>query len=172
MRSTTTHFKSRMFLYALLLIAVYLLQFTRGVRITLFGTSADILPFFVAALALFEGAGVGAVFGFVAGLLCTIGTGSAEGLLALYYGLCGLAFGHFSSRYMRRVFPTTLLCGSIIFALKAIVVFCFYYVLVYKATNLAAFKTVGIQLVLSAAFAVPIHFIIAKISSKLEDAEQ
>lgn len=171
MRTKTTHFKSRMALYSLVLIACFLLQFSRGTRINIIGTSLDILPFFIAAIALYENEWVGAAFGFAAGMLTCISAGSAEGLLALYYGLCGLGLGYFASRYMRRVLPSTILCGAAIFMAKILVIFCFYYVLVYKAANLEIFKYAAIQLLASMVAAIPLHYLIRKISTKFEDLE-
>lgn len=171
MRTKSNHFKRRMALYGVLLIAVYLLQYSQGMQITLYGARMDILPFFIAAIALFEGPLVGCAFGTAIGLISCINISSAEGLLALYYGLCGLGLGYFAPKYMRKVFPSTFFCGTLIFAVKTIIVFCFYYALVYKAASLQAFKFAGFQLFLSWLFAVPLHFIIKKISTTFEDME-
>ena len=105
------NFRCRMALYALLVLVCFLLQFSRGTRLTLWGSSPDVLPFLFAAVALFEGPYVGAIFGFTGGILLSVNSTASEALLSMYYSLGCLGAGFFASRYMRRVFPTLLMCG-------------------------------------------------------------
>ena len=52
-------FRWRMALYALVLLLFYVLQTARGTRLHVFGATPDLMPFFLAAIALFEGPYVG-----------------------------------------------------------------------------------------------------------------
>ena len=47
---TKKNFRRRIALYLLLLLVLYLLHFSRGTRLRLWGASPDLLPFFLAAV--------------------------------------------------------------------------------------------------------------------------
>ncbi len=160
--------KWRIASYALVLIVLYLLQFSRGLPLRFRGAQVDFLPFFIAALALFEGPWMGAGFGFAAGLLCSLG-GGTEGLLALYYGLCGLCVGYFSSTYLRRVYPSALLSGAFILLLHDTILFYFYYALLYRARYAAGLEIMGLRLLISAVLSAPVYLILRKIHSRFEE---
>lgn len=165
------NFRWRAALYLLLLLALSLLQFSRGTRLRLFGVSPDLLPFFLAALALFEGPYLSALFGLLAGLLAAANGSSPEGLLSLYYGLCCLGAGSLASRYLRRTLPAALLCGSFIFSLKTLLTFFFFYALIYRAHSLGALARAGRGLLLSIALAPLVYLLVKKIHSRFTKEE-
>lgn len=165
------NFRWRMVLYALMLLVLYVLQTARGTRVHLWGATVDMLPFMLAAIALFEGPYVGAAFGFAAGLLTAVNSGAAEGLMALYYSVCCLGAGWFATRYMRRVYPTLLMCGVFISGLKSLFVFFFYYALVYQAHSFGALRYAGLTLAFSAVFSPLIYLIVKKIHLRFTEEE-
>ena len=164
-------FRLRMTLYALVVLVLYLLQSARGTQLQVFGVTPDLLPFALCAVALFEGPYVGAAFGLGAGLLTSINSTAAEGLMALYYSLGCLGLGFFSTKYMRRVYPTLLLGGLILSGLKSLLVFFFYYALVYEAGSFGALTYSGMRIALSALFSPLIYLLFRKIHLGLSQAE-
>lgn len=119
--------------YALLLIAAYVLQSSRGTSLSLWGLKIDVVPYFVMALALFEGPYAAGCFGFAAGLLCVVSSPAIDGLLALYYGLLGALCGAFALRYMRPILPSALLLGLLASTIQGVFGYLFYYALLYGA---------------------------------------
>lgn len=166
------NFRWRTALYLLLLLILYLLQFSRGTRLRVLGASPDLLPFFLASLALFEGPYLSAAFGLLAGLLCAVNAGSPEGLLALYYSLCCLGAGYLTSRYLRRTLPAALLCGTFIFSLKILLTFFFFYALVYRAHSLGALVRAGHSLLLSLVLAPLLYWLVRSIHRRFTAEEE
>ena len=100
--------------YALLLLAAYILQSSRGTALSLWGLKIDVVPYFVMALALFEGPYAAGCFGFAAGLL-------------------GALCGAFALRYMRPILPSALLLGLLASVIQGVFGYLFYYALLYGA---------------------------------------
>lgn len=165
------NFRCRMALYALLVLVCFLLQFSRGTRLTLWGASPDVLPFLFAAVALFEGPYVGAIFGFAGGILLSVNSTAPEALLSMYYSLGCLGAGFFASRYMRRVFPTLLMCGIFLSLCKTLLSFFFFYALVYEAHSPGLLLTAGKSLLLSLPFSLVVYLIVKHIHSRFTAEE-
>ena len=70
---------------------------------------------------------------------------------------------------MRRVYPTLLMCGAFISALKSLVVFFFYYALVYEAHSLSALAFAARNLAFSALFSPVVYLIIRKIHRRFTE---
>ena len=119
--------------YSLLLLLLYILQTSRGTSVSVFGIRPDVIPFFVAAAALFDGPYAGGLFGFFAGLLCAVSSPAIDGLSALYLGVAGTVCGVVSQRYMRKVLPSALLLGTLIVLVQGVLSYVFYYALLYSA---------------------------------------
>ncbi len=135
--------------YALLLLALFLLQTTRGLAFQWRGISPDFLPFFIAATALFEGPYAGGAFGFAGGVLLSINSPGIEGFSSLYLSLFGVLFGLFGSYYLRCVVLSALGGGALCTALRAILGYLFHDYLIYSmGLNQAAWQ-LGIQLAMS-----------------------
>ena len=166
------NFRRRAALYFLLLLVLYLLQFSRGTRLRLWGVSPDLIPFLLAAAALFEGPYVGAALGLAAGLLTAVNSGAPEGLLALYYSLGCLGLGWFTSRHMRRTLPAALLCGAALSSVKPLLTFFFFYALVYRAHSLGALVWSGYSLLFSALLAPLVYWAVKKIHSRFDEEEE
>ena len=158
--------------YGLLLLAVFILQSSRGTAVTLWGFKMDLIPFFVTALALFEGPYAAGSFGFAAGLLCASNSPILDGLYATYYGLLGAVCGVFALRYMRRVLPSALLLGVGAALLKGVIAYLFYYGLVYQAPiGRMALLLLG-DTALSAVPSVLIFFIIRAIDLRFTEKDE
>lgn len=98
--------------YIVLLVVVYVLQRTLGVRISVFGTHIDLLPVIVAAVGVWMGSGAGFVCGFAAGLLYDISGISIEGIYPLYYLICGIVCGNAGEYFRNRKALATMLCSA------------------------------------------------------------
>lgn len=168
---TKKNVRRRIALYLLLLLILYLLQFSRGTRLRLWGVSPDLIPFFLAAVALFEGPYIGCAMGFTAGLLTAVNSGAPEGLLALYYGLGCLGAGQFTARHMRRTLPAALLCGAVLSSVKTLLTFFFFYALVYRAHSLGALVRSGYSLLFSMVLAPLIYLAVKKIYNRFTEEE-
>jgi len=135
--------------YALLLLGAFVLQNARGTAITLWGVTADVLPFLVASVALLEGPYVGGTVGFFAGLLQSVHSIMVEGLAALSLMLLGALFGWLSQRHLRPVLPSALLGGGLWVLLQGISRYIFYYALVYGVDFVSGLRTIVAPLALS-----------------------
>lgn len=165
------NFRRRIALYILLLLVCFVFQTSRGTRLTLWGASPDVLPFLLAAVALFEGPYVGALFGFFGGILLSVNSTAPEALLSMYYGLGCLGAGFFASRYMRRVFPTLLMCGTFLSLFKTLLSFFFFYALVYEAHSPGLLLIAGKSLLLSLPFSLLLYLLVKHIHSRFTAEE-
>ncbi len=155
--------------YALLLLALFLLQSSRGTALRLWGASANALPFFVAAVALLEGPYAGGCFGFVCGgLLALNGTG-LEGLTSLYLVLFGVLFGLFGEEYLRPVIPSALAGGLLCMGIQAVFRYVFVYLLVYSAGPGYALRQFCGELLLSLPLGVGVWFVVRLIHRRFTE---
>lgn len=157
--------------YTLLIIFAFVLQTTKGIKITISGASADYLTFVIASIAIFEGPYAGGGFGFLAGLLLSSGSLMPEGLGSLYLALCGAVCGWLAQTVFRRVLPTLLLCGAASLLIKDILSYVFYYGLFYKVNIMFCLKIWAIELVLSLAIGTGIFFLTRKIYRRFTEAD-
>ncbi len=135
--------------YALLLLGLFLLQSTRGTGVQLWGASPDVLPFFVAAVALLDGPYAGGAFGFAAGVLTTLNSTGIEGFASLYYALFGIFFGLFGAYFMRNILFSALSGGILCMLIEAFFRYLFYDLLFYGMGLGQALAAFGLQLLLS-----------------------
>lgn len=115
--------------YGLLTIAVFVLQSSRLIDISLFGASADLMPFLVAALAVYEGPYVAGVMGFLSGLLLSIHSLSIEGLDSLFLSVFGVVFAFLAATYFRENILLCVLGGSVCLFVTELLKYVFYYLL-------------------------------------------
>ena len=119
--------------YALLMVGLFLLQSSRGTDLRLWGGAWNMMPFFVASVALLDGPYAGGGFGFAAGMLLAVNSTMPEGLSALLLSLFGILFGLFGAEYLRPVILSALSGGLICMTMQAALRYLFYYLLVYRA---------------------------------------
>ncbi len=94
-------------LYIAVLLVLFILETSLPMKLS--GFHIDVLPCVALSVALLEGPLEGVVFGLLTGMLYDVGYGGAEGLLPLFYMLCGAAAGVLSQRYLRRILPSLYL---------------------------------------------------------------
>jgi|GEM_PF-1347650 hypothetical protein len=157
--------------YVLLLLAMFLLQHSRGTAVVLWQATADGIPFFLATLALLEGPYVAGSFGFFAGLLLALHTTTVEGLSALYLGLFGILFGLLGTYYMRPVLPSALLGGTVCIAVQGVLRYVFYYLLVYHMDALTAGRELLAEWLLALPSGVLLWFVIGAIRRRFQEKE-
>lgn len=158
--------------YGLTLLAVFLLQSSRGTAMTVWGMSLDLIPFFVTALALFEGPYTAGWFGFAAGFLSVIATPMVDGLMSLFYGVLGILCGLIAKSYMRPVLPGALLLGAIVAVLKGLIGQVFYYGLVYSFPLISGVLHICGGVVLSLAPAALLFFWVRALNRRFAEREE
>ena len=113
-------------LYALLLLAVAVIQGVIFGRARYFGTKLSLIPVAVACIAMHGGAEDGGVFGLAAGLFWCLSGGDGGGVLIILCTLCALAAGYLCDRYLVRRLLSALImsllaltvCQTILFLLQ------------------------------------------------------
>lgn len=135
--------------YSLLMLLFFLLQSSRGTALWLWGATVDVMPFFVAAVALLDGPYAGGAFGFAAGVLLTLNSAAVEGFSSLALGLFGIGFGLFGAYYLRTVIFSALAGGVLCMTLEAVLGYIFHDLLFYGMGLLEALRLYGLQLLLS-----------------------
>lgn len=157
--------------YALVMLVFFILQHSRGTSISLFGASADSLPFIIAAIALFDGPYVAGSFGFAAGLMASLHSPVLEGLSALYMGLFGVAFGLLGALYMRRVLVGALIGGSLCLLVQGACRYFFYFRLVYDVNIAAGAINIAAELALSILPGIVVFYIIRALNRRFSEQE-
>jgi len=135
--------------YALLMLALFVLQSTRGTAIHLWGASVNVMPFFVAAVALLDGPYAGGVMGFFGGVLLNLNSAGLEGFSSLSLSLFGICFGLFGAYYLRPVILSALSGGFLCMVLETLFRYVFHDLLIYNMHLLEALRAFGLELVLS-----------------------
>ncbi len=157
--------------YALIMIAAYIIQTSRGTALSLWNGSLDVMPYLIAAIALFEGPYPGGIFGFFAGLMLGIHALSVEGLSALYLGLFGIIFGVIGAYYMRTILLSALFGGTICLLLEGVLSYIFYLALVHGMDIATAALPLAGELILSLPAGVIIFFVIKAVNKRFSEAE-
>ena len=137
--------------YAIALVLLHLLHTTLRLKIDLFGLTVTLTPFFLAAIALYEGPYMGAAFGFAAGLLADSAGMRLEGLLPVWYMLFFAAAGYLCARYFRRLWVSCLIFGAVCTIAQNALTYVFYYYLFFRAAFVPLAVRALANLALSAA---------------------
>lgn len=135
--------------YALLMLGLFVLQSARGTAVFLAGESVNVLPFFVAAVALLEGPYAGGGFGFAGGVLLSLNSSGVEGFASLWLALFGVLFGLFGAHYLRRVTLSALAGGLICVLTEAFFRYVFRELPFYGMSPGEALLGLGASLLLS-----------------------
>lgn len=157
--------------YVFLLVALFVLENTRGTAIIVYGAKLSALPFFLAALALFEGPYTGGIYGFAAGILMSIHSPFIEGLSAMYFGLFGALFGYLGAMYIRRVLPAALLGGSVCIAAHGLIRYFFNFRLVHDMGLSQGLLQIVVELGLSVVPGVLVFYIVRAIFRRFSGGE-
>ncbi len=126
--------------YLLLSAALYVLCTARGPLSSVQLLTINLMPFFVAALAFFEGPYLAGCLGVWCGLLLSLGSSTVEGAESLGLALLGVACGSLGVTYMRRIVLSGLACGAVYTLLRG-VVSAVYYRLFYGIDPLSILLT-------------------------------
>ena len=156
-------------LYALLMLTAFVLCSARGVMPVLWGAVMNPLPFFVCAVALYDGPYAGAAFGVAAGLLSGLHSVAVEGLSSLYLGLYGLAFGLLALIWLRQIVLNALLGGFFCIVLQGLSRYVFYHGLVFGIPAGQSLQMMAGELLLAALPSLLLCFAVKKIYGKIEE---
>lgn len=155
--------------YALCMLALFLLQSSRGTGLRLWGASLNALPFLVSAAALLDGPYAGGSFGFACGILLALNSTGLEGLSALYLTLFGVLFGLFGEEYLRPVIPSALMGGLLCMGIQAVFRYFFVYLLVYSAGSGYALRQFCGELLLSVPVGTGVWFVTRQIHRRFTE---
>ncbi|MDP4110103.1 MAG: hypothetical protein Q8878_08765 [Bacillota bacterium] len=158
--------------YGMLLLVLFLIETAYRFKLTVLGVRPDIIPFFIAALALYEGPGCAAVIGFISGLLCDFVQPGLDGFLPLFYTAAGLGIGFVSEKYFRKNIFSALLLGASASVLLNLLRFIFYYALLFNASVLTGVKITFSELLLSLLFSPVVYYGVRLINRHFDDEEE
>ena len=156
-------------LYLLVLLAVHLLQTTRGLLPRPWGAAVNLYPWLICGMAFSDGPYAGGLYGAFAGLLLAVGSGTPEGLDAALYGLYGLLCGLGATSFLRREYTTTLACGALLSLIRCLLGWLVWYGLFYGAALGSYLLTWLVGLVLSAALSLPAHLLLRAIARRYHE---
>lgn len=131
------------FFYTALLLIFTVLQFMVLINFRVFGVTPNIIPALVTAVALFEGALGGSIYGFAAGLLMDAFLYPTEIFYTLVLMLFAILFGIGASHLFRKTLFTTMLFSIIILVSVNFLYFAVFYLIAGKA-GMAALITVSV----------------------------
>lgn len=155
--------------YLLVLLTVYLLQTSFGLKALVFGYHIDLMPAVVASVALMDGPQEGAILGVIAGILYDTSVVSIEGLYPAFYMVFGVAAGFLSKRYLRKMFASALILSSCAMLLINALRYVFYLYMMKKTGFLFVFQTLCAEVLVAAAFSPLVYYPIKKLSLKFKD---
>ncbi len=155
--------------YAAVMLLAFVLCSARGITPGLWGATVDPLPFFVCAIALYEGPYAGAGFGLGAGMLVSLHSVMVEGLASLYLGLFGLGFGLLAIIWLRQILLNAVLGGALCILLQGAVRFVFYHGLVHGVPLQQDALVLAGELLLALVPGVLLCLLVKKIHCKFEE---
>lgn len=151
-------------LYALLLVALSVLQDVILTPIRLFGASTDLVPCAIIVICITEGAESGSVFALVASLLYLF-SGTAPGPYAMVFiTLLAIVVSAFRQGYLRKGFAASMLCtgaAMLVYELALFVIGLFL-----KLTSPARFMSFVFTAMFSM-LAAPLLYLLAKAISAI-----
>ncbi|MBQ7624056.1 MAG: hypothetical protein IJS65_02115 [Clostridia bacterium] len=115
--------------YGVIAVLVFVLQSSRLINVRLFSATAELMPFLVAALAVYEGPYVAGITGFFAGLLSSLHSASIEGLDSLFLSLFGVLFAFIAATYFREGLLLCVTGGAVGLFVTELLKYAFYYLL-------------------------------------------
>ena len=119
--------------YGMLLLLIYLVQTSYHFQFSVLGVHPDLLSFFVAAVALFEGPACAGAVGFFTGLLTDTTLTGLDGFYPFYYIAFGILSGLFAEKYFRRNILAGMVLGALASIGQNLFKYFFYYGLIFRA---------------------------------------
>lgn len=114
-------------LYAVLLLAVLVLQGVVFGRVRYFGTKLSLIPVVVACAAMHGGAEEGGAFGLAAGVVWCLSGGDGGGLLIVLCAVCAVSAGYLCDRYLNRNFLSAMMMSLLSLIVTQTILFLFKY---------------------------------------------
>ncbi len=108
-------------LYVLMTVLLFAFETSAGNRITICGVAADLIPFFVAAVAVMENYKGAAWLAFLAGVLCDVSLARENVFYCAVYFVLACICSIVSDYYLKRAYLASVLWGCIIFFVKALI---------------------------------------------------
>ena len=139
--------------YGFVLLLIFLVQSSYGLQLTLFGVHPNVIPFFLAALALYEGPACTAVIGLFAGFLCDLSITGVEGLYPLFFMVFSIVSGILAEKFLWKNIAAGILLGAVASILINVFQYVFYYAILYQTSFSLGAKLVltelGVSVLLS-----------------------
>ena len=157
--------------YSALAVILLVLQSSRTTGASLWSASANLMPFLVAALALYENPYMAGGIGFFAGLLLSVHSSTIEGLAAIWLAIFGVAYAYLAEVFFRNNIVLSIVGGIGCLAFGEICKHVFYYMLVYGVSLTTGLLTLAGSLILSVPFGVVVCFAVRFISRKFSEDE-
>jgi len=154
-----------------MLLALFLVQTSYRYPFALFGIKPDLIPFFIAALALFEGPACAGVIGFFAGLLCDFTQSGLDGFSPFLYISAGILAGFLSEKFFRKNILSGLVLGMAFSILQNLFKYIFYYALLFQASLLTGMRIIFSELLASVLFAPLVYLAVEQAHGTVEDEE-
>ncbi|MGP1470315.1 MAG: rod shape-determining protein MreD [Schwartzia sp. (in: firmicutes)] len=127
------------------------------------GVSADLLLLMVVSVAFLRGAKVGALVGFLAGLLQDLGTGTFFGVDIFAKMIIGYGCGYFSRRLVKEQMMLPLLAVLAATSLQYLIWLLFYWLLGYSVQVWAHWRHLLLPMMAhNVIFALPVHVGVSK----------
>jgi len=147
------------FLHALLLMTVYLLQGMVFPYLKLFGIVPLLLPIVCTGVAVYQGRVAGGIVGIFAGMLCDISFNEPTGVFTVLLTLTGLLIGLLADTVMARGIASYLICCAAVLTVCAFVQM-FPLLFLEKVPSAPLMTMAFRQTVYSLFYAFPIWFFI------------
>ena len=155
--------------YGLLTVLLYLLETATPLhRVQLLEVKIDVLACLPAAAALFEGPVLGAIIGFLTGVLYDLAGNGIEGLYPVYYMLFAAFAGVLSGQWLRRMWASHLLLITAEMLLLRIVELGLHLIVETNFPTLPFLQLMYAQVLVALLFSPVIYWLCHRISRRFE----
>lgn len=161
----------KMLLYVAIMLVLYVLQTANGFPMHIMGIKIDLLPCVLMSVALLDGPVEGMIIGLVAGILQDVSYNGAEGLLPLYFMVCGVAAGMLGQRYLRRIWPSQAMLSASTVLLMSVMRYAFSWLMQTPLPLLKFTRLVCGNVLIMITLSPLIYFLVRKISRRYQDKE-
>ena len=155
--------------WAAFMLALYVLQSSLLPLIAFYGVSADLMLLMVVSFSFLRGYKQGALFGFMAGLLQDLATGTFFGVNIFAKMIIGCGCGYFSRRLFKEQMMLPLMAVVAATGLQYLILLIFSWLLGYPVELLSHWRrSLAPMLVQNIVFALPVHIGVSRLSEWLK----
>ncbi|MBE6096175.1 rod shape-determining protein MreD [Schwartzia succinivorans] len=157
-------------LWALFVLALYVIQSSLMPFISIHGISADLLLLFVVSVSFQKGSRNGSLVGFLSGLLQDLATGTFFGINIFIKMIVGYVCGRFSKQVFKEQF--FLMIAAVVFAsaFNYVIYASFMFMLGYSFNLLLQFNSVFMPMMFyNVVFSLPVHIGVCKMCERLQE---